>query len=81
MEATRAIEELRQRAKRFHVSPYDIAIIYAGLGQKEEALAWLEKAYEERSWYLCLLSVDPKLDAFRSEPRFQSLLRRVGFPR
>jgi eukaryotic-like serine/threonine-protein kinase len=81
MEATRAIEELRQRAKRLHVSPYDIAIIYAGLGQKEEALAWLEKAYEERSWYLCLLSVDPKLDAFRSEPRFQSLLRRVGFPR
>jgi eukaryotic-like serine/threonine-protein kinase len=80
MEAMKVIAELRQRTKRLHVSPYDVAIIYAGLGQKEEALAWLEKAYEGRSWYLCLLLVDPKLDGLHSDPRFQGLLRRIGFP-
>jgi eukaryotic-like serine/threonine-protein kinase len=80
MEAMKVIEELRQRAKRVHVSPYDVAIIYAGLGQKDKALEWLEKAYEGRSWYLCSLSVDPKLDGLRSDPRFQDLMRRIGFP-
>jgi len=80
MEAMKVLEELRQRAKRVHVSPYDVAIIYVGLGQKDKALEWLEKAYEGRSWYLCSLSVDPKVDGLRSDPRFQDLMRRIGFP-
>jgi serine/threonine-protein kinase len=80
MEAMKVVEELRRRARQVHVSPYDVAIIYVGLGQKDKALEWLEKAYEGRSWYLCSLSVDPKLNGLRSDPRFQSLLRRIGFP-
>ena len=46
----------------------------------DKALYWLGKAYDGRSWYLCSLSVDPKLDSLRSDPRFQGLLRRIGFP-
>ena len=80
MEAMKVLEELQQRAKQVYVSPYDAAIIYEALGQKDKAMEWLEMAYEERSWYLCVLSVDPKLDSLRSDPHFQSLLHRIGFP-
>ena len=62
------------------MSPYDLAIIYAGLGQKNDALAWLQKAYEERSGGLLLLKVDAIFDSLKSEPRFQNLLARIGLP-
>ena len=79
-EAERVITELRKKSERKYISPYDIATIYAGLGDKEQTLVWLGKAYEDRSGWLALwLKVDPKFDAFRSDPRFQDLLRRVGF--
>jgi Tol biopolymer transport system component/serine/threonine protein kinase/tetratricopeptide (TPR) repeat protein len=75
-----ARERLRQmealREKRY-VSAYYIAMIYAGLGQQDEAFNWLEKAYEERDWWLLWLRVEPFLDELRSDPRFQNLLRRV----
>jgi tetratricopeptide (TPR) repeat protein len=79
-EAERVIRELRKKSERKYISPYDIATIYAGLGDKEQTLIWLGKAYEDRSGCLALwLKVDPKFDALRSDPRFQDLLRRVGF--
>jgi DNA-binding winged helix-turn-helix (wHTH) protein/tetratricopeptide (TPR) repeat protein len=78
-EAQKVIEELQELAERRYVSPYDVATVYAGMGEKEQALVWLEKAYEDRSGWLGLwLKVDPKFDGLRSEPRFQDLLRRVG---
>jgi eukaryotic-like serine/threonine-protein kinase len=49
-----------------------------GLGDNDQAFAWLKKAFLERSWYLVLLRVDPRLDNLRSDPRFQDLVRRVG---
>jgi eukaryotic-like serine/threonine-protein kinase len=58
-------------------SPYHIARIYAGLGDRNNALAWLEKAYEERDERIVMLKVDPKLDRLRSDRRFIDLLRRV----
>jgi len=51
-----------------------------GLGDKEQALAWLEKAYEDRSFFMVDLKVEPELDPLRSDPRFQHLLRRMSFP-
>jgi TolB-like protein/tetratricopeptide (TPR) repeat protein len=51
---------------------------YAGLGDREQAFAWLEKAYQERRGRVFLLNVDPLLDPLRSDPRFQDLVRRVG---
>ena len=57
------------------------AAIYVGLGEPEQALAWLEKANEDRSGWLGLwLKVDPKFDNLRTDPRFQDLLWRIGLP-
>ncbi len=58
-----------------------IATIYAGLGNKEKAFDFLEKAYQERSPDIpYFLKADLRIDTLRSDPRFQDLLRRVGLP-
>ena len=57
-----------------------VAAYHATLGEKDKAFAELEKAYETREWSLINLKVDPRLDALRDDPRFQDLMRRVGFP-
>jgi hypothetical protein len=62
------------------VSAPSIAIIYAGLGDNDRALDWLEKAYQERSTGLLTLKVHPIFDGLRSDQRFRSLLRRIGLP-
>jgi hypothetical protein len=68
-------------AKRRYVSPYDVATIYAGLDEKEQALDWLERAYEDRSgWLAWWLKSDPKFDILRSDSRFKNLLMRIGLP-
>jgi len=54
-------------------------MVYAGLGDKDQALASLEKAYEARSWYVTWLKVEPALDSLRDDLRFKDLVRRVGF--
>jgi len=79
-EALKAVEELREVSKQRYVMPYAIALIYTGLGQAEQALEWLETAFEERGNLLCYLSVDPAFDGLRTVPRFKDLLRRIGFP-
>jgi len=56
------------------------AVFHAQLGEKEKAFDELNKAYENREFYLVLLKVDPRLDPLRDDPRFQELLRKVGFP-
>jgi tetratricopeptide (TPR) repeat protein len=79
-EAQKLIDESKEQARQRHVSPYWIAMIYVGLGEKDEAFAWFEKAYEERSPWLLWFKIDPLLDTLRSDPRFADLLRRIGFP-
>ena len=61
-----------------YISPFDTAIICTGLGDTERAFEWLEKALEDRSWWMIRLKVDPRLDRLRADPRFTSLLRRMG---
>jgi hypothetical protein len=53
-------------------------MIYDGLGHKDEAFQWLEKAIQERSYQVSSLAVDPRLDSLRSDPRFKPLLTRLG---
>jgi tetratricopeptide (TPR) repeat protein len=76
-QATRVLADLLELARREYVPRYHIAIIYAGLNDRDQALDWLEKAYEERDQWLCQLKVEPMLDGLRSEPRFQALLNRI----
>ena len=76
----RALQELAALAARRPVSAYHFALVHIGLGQRDEALASLERAYEERSDQLAYLAVEPLLDPVRSHPRFQALQRRLGLP-
>jgi serine/threonine-protein kinase len=77
-EAHKVLDELKRMSKQRYVPPYNIAAVYAGLGEKEQVLDWLEKAYEERDVRLVFLKIDPKWDGLRTEPRFNDLLRRIG---
>jgi hypothetical protein len=58
----------------------NIAIVFLGLGQRDPVLDWLEKAYQDRDVHLLSLGVEPKWDALRSHPPFQSLIRRIDLP-
>ena len=79
-EAVKLMGELKRMSQRTYVSPYDIATIYTALGDKNQALAWLEKAYQQRANGLVELKVEPAFDPLRSDPRYHDLLRRVGLP-
>jgi TolB-like protein/DNA-binding winged helix-turn-helix (wHTH) protein/Flp pilus assembly protein TadD len=77
-EATRVLNELLDLNKQRYVTPAAVANVYIGLGDKDRAFVWLEKAYEERSNYLAYLTVFPIVDPLRSDPRFTDLVKRVG---
>jgi tetratricopeptide (TPR) repeat protein len=77
--ALKVLDELTARSQWKDVAYYK-AMICAGLGQKEQALEWLEKAYDERSNLLVYLNSDPIFDGLRSDPRFQKLLANMKFP-
>jgi eukaryotic-like serine/threonine-protein kinase len=79
-QAIRILDDLRALAGQKYIAPYFFAGIHAGLGEDDRALEYLEKSYEERSHWLIYLHIDPGMDALRSNPRFEDLLRRVGLP-
>ena len=76
-EAQRILAELDQQKQRY-VSPYTVATIYAGLGDKDQAFKWLEKAFEERDIWLMNMKVDHVLKPIRSDQRFTNLIQRIG---
>jgi Flp pilus assembly protein TadD len=78
--ARKLAAELKELSNRRYVSSYWIAMIYVGLDEKDEAFAWLEKAYQERSWWLLFIKMDPMVDSLRSDSHFPDLMRRIGFP-
>ena len=77
-EANKVLNELLELQKHRYVSPMALSYVYIGLGNKDEAFAWLEKSYQERSNHLAFIKVSPTVDPLRSEPRFVELLRRTG---
>jgi TolB-like protein/Flp pilus assembly protein TadD len=77
-DARRTIARLESQLPKDGVGRYEIALIYAGLGEKDEAFHWLEDAFRSHDVGLVYLQVDPCLDPLRSDPRFADLLRRVG---
>ncbi len=79
-EAREMISELQKHVQNTGVGRYEIALVYAGLGDKEEAFAWLEKSFAARDKGLTYLKIDPCLDPLRSDSRFQDLVSRVGLP-
>ncbi|HEX6879344.1 MAG TPA: hypothetical protein VF135_03195, partial [Terriglobales bacterium] len=77
-EARKALARLKNLSKSKPVEAGALAEAYLGLGDKESALNWLEKGYEQHSTSLSLLKVDPLYDPLRSDPRFQKLLQKMG---
>lgn len=77
-ETRQILNRLLTLAKDNPVSPGMIALVYAALDEREQTLAWLEKAYAQHSSIMTWLKVDPRFDRIRAEPRFQELMRRVG---
>jgi Flp pilus assembly protein TadD len=79
-EAQKVLQELEARAAQRHVSNYLLAIVHDGLGDKDKAMALLEKAYQDHSFYISAANAAPELDDLRSDPRFQKLLVSLAFP-
>jgi TolB-like protein/DNA-binding winged helix-turn-helix (wHTH) protein/Tfp pilus assembly protein PilF len=76
--AEKVLDQLMEQSKKQYVSPFYVAIVYAGLSENDKAVDWLEKAYKDRSNAIVFSKVDPQLDTLRSIPRFQSLLHRLA---
>jgi TolB-like protein/Flp pilus assembly protein TadD len=76
--AEQILRDLDDGAKRSYVSPAERAYVYLALGEKEKALDWLERSYEEQDLECSMLKVEPTLDPLRGEPRFQALMKKVG---
>ncbi len=80
-QAQKALDQLKEQARRRFVASYEFAVLYAGLGEKQQALNWLEKAYQERdSSWLVDVKIDPRFDGLHREPRFQELVQKIGLP-
>ncbi|HEY0546399.1 MAG TPA: protein kinase [Pyrinomonadaceae bacterium] len=77
-EARGVLDKLQELSEERYVTPYYRGAVCAGLGELEEALAWLEKAYQERDEWLLHLKVDPKFDPLRDDPRFAEMLKRIN---
>jgi TolB-like protein/DNA-binding winged helix-turn-helix (wHTH) protein/Tfp pilus assembly protein PilF len=79
-EAKQVLVRLNEMAREKYVTPYGVALVYAGLGDKDQAFAWLNKAVAGRSHWLVWLNRDPRWDRIRSDPRFDDLQKRIGLP-
>jgi tetratricopeptide (TPR) repeat protein len=79
-EALEIARELEELSKVHYVSSFDRALVPLGLEDKDQALFWLQKAYEERDAMVSMYTGNPWLDSVREGPRFRDLLRRMNFP-
>lgn len=77
-QAQQVLDQLKEQAGRRYVSPYYLAVVFAGLGEREQALDQLEKAADERFNWLAFVRVEPLFEGLHSAPRFAALVGRVG---
>jgi len=74
------LNELKQLSAQEFVPATSVALIYAGLGEKDQAFAWLDKGYEQHAFQLQWIKIEPRWDSLTLRPTFQDLLRRIGLP-
>ena len=79
-EALKLIDELKEKSRQHYIPAVHFAEAYSGLGEKDEAMTRLERAYEEHDQGMVDINAYPGLDVLRSEPRFQALVRRMNLP-
>ena len=78
-EAREILDQLLKLSNEAYVPPYNIAVVYNGLGEREKTLDYLEQAYRQKNVLMVFLKVDPKWNSLRNEPRFIDLMRRMNF--
>jgi hypothetical protein len=71
------LDELKELAKEHYVSPFRFALVYIGLGDMDQAFAWLNKMFDEDPYRLAVLKANPRFDSLRADPRCTDLLRRM----
>lgn len=80
-DAQKVLDQLKELSAKRYVAPYNVAVIYAGLGENDEAFRWLRRAYAERSYTLAeYLNTDSRLDGLRVDQRFGELRGSIGLP-
>ena len=79
-EARAVLREMQQLSSHRFVTAYGMALVHAAVGEKDQAFAWLDKAFDERSHWLVWLRLDPRWSSLRSDPRFQVLVQRMNYP-
>ncbi len=79
-EAEKVLDQLKELSKEQYVSPYNMALVYTGLGEKDAAIEWLGKACDDRSGLLIYLKTQHSFDSLRTDSRFEECLRRIGLP-
>jgi Flp pilus assembly protein TadD len=79
-DAQKALFRLQDLAKDRYVPPYDIAVVYLGLGDKAKAMDWLDRAYDDHSAWLIWVKLDPRFDGIRPAPHYHDLLRGMKIP-
>jgi TolB-like protein/Tfp pilus assembly protein PilF len=77
LDAKKILQRLIDRSKKQYVPSYWVALVYMSMGNKDEAFAWLERAYHERSSWLVWMNVEPRFDQLRDDPRFTSIASRM----
>lgn len=77
-EAKATLEELKSSVTKGYFPAYSFAVIHNGLGEKEEALKFLEKSFQEREVQITFIKIDTRWDEMRDGPRFQNLIQRLG---
>jgi DNA-binding winged helix-turn-helix (wHTH) protein/TolB-like protein/Flp pilus assembly protein TadD len=78
-QARKVLQDLEARAGQPYVPAYAIALVYAGLGENDHAIIWLQRAFDDRSTPIAFLKLDPELNGLHSDPRFEQLVQRVNF--
>jgi tetratricopeptide (TPR) repeat protein len=78
--ARQVLAELQEMSKQRYISPVDVASIYTGLGDKEQAFAWLEKGFQRRDHRMTFLKIEPLFEDLHSDSRWNELLRHMNFP-
>lgn len=77
-DAARLVDSLKQMSTERYIPPIDVAVGYAGLGEKKQVLEWLDKAYADRTPRLTSVRLDPRFDELRAEARFGALMNKMG---
>jgi Flp pilus assembly protein TadD len=80
-EAASTLNRLEGLSKQRYVSPYDLALVYAALDEKDAAFDWLQKAFVLRADELVFLKFDKRLEGLHADPRYADLIRRIGLPK